>query len=49
MDYDNDTLKVKNKNPGYSMRNKALSYDQLVMKNNIYKPGPEKYEKPSEF
>lgn len=49
LEYDNDTLKLKYRNPGYSMRTRALSYDQLITKNNKYKPGPDKYEKPSDF
>ena len=42
-DYDNDTIKVKNHAPGYTMSTKSKSYKQMTFEKNNYKPAPTSY------
>ena len=48
-EYDNDTLKIKNKAPGFSMSTKSKSYRDIVKDNNQYKPAPVSYESKGSF
>ena len=48
-EYDNNTLKVKNKAPGFSMATKSKSYRQLEVDLNKYKPAPVSYESKGSF
>ena len=48
-EYDNNTLKVKNKAPGFSMSTKSKSYREIVKDNNLYKPAPVSYEAKGSF
>ena len=48
-DYDNNTLKVKNKSPGFSLGVKSKSYHQLQFEKNDYKPAPVHYESKGSF
>lgn len=43
-DYDNDTLKVHNKQPVFTMGNKSKSFHQITFDKNDYKPAPTTYE-----
>jgi hypothetical protein len=42
-DYDNNSLKNKNKAPNYSMSTMSKSYNQMTVDNNSYKPAPTSY------
>lgn len=43
-EYDNNTLKVKNKAPGFSMSARSKSYKQMTFDKNSYKPAPTCYD-----
>lgn len=42
-EYDNNTIKVKNKAPGFSISTRSKSYHQLTFDKNVYTPGPTQY------
>ena len=42
-DYDNNTLKVRNSQPGYSMKGRSKSSKQLTDEKNEFKPSPSQY------
>jgi hypothetical protein len=42
-EYQNDTLRVKNKAPNFSMAAKCMSYHQLTFDNNVFSPSPTIY------
>ena len=48
-EYDNNTLKVKNRQPRFSMSAKSKSYKQMTFDKNSYKPGPTNYEAKGAF
>lgn len=43
LDYINDTLKVKNKSPAFSLGKKSKSTIKIIDDHNLYKPGPNNY------
>lgn len=48
-EYDNNTLRVKNKAPGFSMSAKSKSYKQMTFDKNSYKPAPTCYDSKGAF
>lgn len=48
-DYNNNTLKVKNKSPVYTMSTMSKSYHQMTFDKNNYKPGPTNYNHKGSF
>lgn len=48
-DYDNNSLIIKSKAPGFSMATKSKSYKQLEFEKNEYKPAATAYESKSTF
>lgn len=49
LEYVNDTIKVKNKTPVYSMGRKSKSTIKIIEDHNKYKPGPNNYEQKFAF
>lgn len=43
-EYENDTLRVKNKAPNFTMSTRSKSYHQLTIDKNMYTPGPTSYK-----
>lgn len=48
-EYDNDNIKVKNKAPRFTMSSRSKSYHQLTTDQNMYTPGPTKYDHRGSF
>ncbi len=42
-EYENDTIRVKNKAPNFTMSTRSKSYHQLTFDKNLYAPGPTNY------
>lgn len=48
-EYDNNTLRVKNKAPNFTMSTRSKSFHQLTFDNNVYTPAPTSYNYRSTF